>query len=156
MLVGVESAFFSLDSLTCGIGNPITIIEYFSDTTRDDLVTAFNGSTTYSSIQSDSEFIISFEPTDRKDTFELDTEINIKASMVKTLTISCLPVGSIIEEGQFFITSTSEENIVSARGQMLSKQSGSTWIPTSQWQQKNIYIIYLNNQVNPMCLGQIK
>ncbi len=152
----MESAFFSLDSVTCGIGNSITILEDFNDTTRVDLVTAFYGSTACSSIQSDSEFIISFELTDGKDTIELDTEINIKVSVVKTLTISCLPVGSIIEEGQFFITSTSEENIVSACGQMLSKQSGSTWIPTSQWQQKNTYIIYLNNQVNPMCLGQIK
>lgn len=120
MLGGGESGFFSLD-----------------------LVTAFNGSTTYSFIQSDSEFIIIFELTEGKDTVELETEIIIKASVVKTLTISGLPAGSLIEEGQFFISSTSEETILSAGGQMLSKRSGSTWIRTSQGQKKYLYYMHI-------------
>ena len=70
--------------------------------------------------------------------------------------ISGLPAGSIIEEGQLFISSNSEVTILSIDGQVLVKQLGSTWIRTSEWEQKNIYIIHSNNQVTPLYLGGIK
>ena len=46
--------------------------------------------------------------------------------MVKALTMSGLPMGSIIEEGQLFISTDSEVTILSADDQVLVKQLGPT------------------------------
>ena len=65
---------------------------------------------------SDSSYLITFGLTDCDTAVECEIEINIKVLVVKALTISGLPLGSIIEEGQLFISTDSEVTILSADG----------------------------------------
>ena len=76
--------------------------------------------------RNDSTYFITFELTDGDTTVERQIEINIKVSRVKALTMSGLPMGSIIEEGQLFISTDSEVTILSADDQVLVKQLGPT------------------------------
>ena len=71
---------------------------------------------------SDSTYLITFGLTDGDTAVECGIEINIKVPVVKALTISGLPLGSIIEEGQLFISTDSEVTILSADGQALVQQ----------------------------------
>ena len=73
-------------------------------------------------LPSDSRYLITFGLTDGDTAVECGIEINIKVPVVKALTISGLLLGSIIEEGQLFISTDSEVTLLSADGQALVQQ----------------------------------